>query len=102
MLCPKCGNELRISKKDPSYGLCDECRKKFKLPEAAPEMKVKTKAKARPKHVEEEEEHYPRYANIPPKKVREKREREMRHAYDELLAIGEEERTKKKKRFLFF
>ena len=38
-------------------------------------------------------------ANIPPKPVREKREREMRKAYDELLAIGREER--KERRGLF-
>jgi predicted nucleic acid-binding Zn-ribbon protein len=30
MKCPRCGEELRRSKKDPSYGLCDNCRKKFK------------------------------------------------------------------------
>lgn len=30
MGCPKCGEELRRSKKDPHYGLCDNCRKKFK------------------------------------------------------------------------
>jgi DNA-directed RNA polymerase subunit RPC12/RpoP len=30
MRCPQCGDELRRSKKDPSYGLCDNCRKKFK------------------------------------------------------------------------
>lgn len=30
MKCPKCGEELRRSKKDPNYGLCDNCRKKFK------------------------------------------------------------------------
>lgn len=30
MKCPKCGEELRRSKKDPHYGLCDNCRKKFK------------------------------------------------------------------------
>lgn len=39
-----------------------------------------------------------RYANIPPKEVREKQEREMRKAYDELLSIGEEERESKHKR----
>lgn len=31
MKCPICGNPLRPSKKDPEYGLCDNCRKKFKL-----------------------------------------------------------------------
>ncbi len=30
MKCPKCGDELRRSKKDPAYGLCDNCRKKIK------------------------------------------------------------------------
>lgn len=30
MKCPKCGEELRRSKKDPNYGLCDNCRKKYK------------------------------------------------------------------------
>lgn len=30
MKCPKCGDELRRSKKDPNYGLCDNCRLKFK------------------------------------------------------------------------
>lgn len=29
MKCPRCGNELRRSKKDPNYGLCDNCRKKY-------------------------------------------------------------------------
>lgn len=38
-----------------------------------------------------------RYANIPPKEVREKQEREMRKAYDELLSIGKEERSTKKR-----
>ena len=37
-----------------------------------------------------------RYANLPPKSVREKQEREMRKAYDELLSIGKEERSSKK------
>lgn len=31
MKCPKCGEELHRSKKDSNYGLCDKCRKKFKL-----------------------------------------------------------------------
>ena len=82
MNCPKCGNPLRMSKKSPGYALCDTCRKKFRLPDSAPKQEKN----------EDEEEHYPKYANIPPKHVREKREREMRRAYDELLAIGEEER----------
>ena len=31
MKCPRCSEELQRSKKDPSYGLCYNCRKKFKL-----------------------------------------------------------------------
>lgn len=31
MKCPKCGKELRQSKKDPNYMLCDSCRKKYNL-----------------------------------------------------------------------
>ena len=30
MLCPRCGNDLRRSTKDPNYGLCDNCKKKYK------------------------------------------------------------------------
>ncbi len=101
MNCPRCGNELRISKKDPSYGLCDECRKKFRLPETVTQDTIVVTKKEKPRRVEREE-HHPKYANIPPKNVRKKREDEMRKAYDELLAIGEEERQTKKKRFLFF
>ncbi|MDD3363330.1 MAG: hypothetical protein PHW34_16910 [Hespellia sp.] len=33
MNCPKCGEPLRISKKDPAFGLCNNCKKKFRLPE---------------------------------------------------------------------
>lgn len=33
MKCPRCGNKLRRSKKDPSFGLCDHCRKKFRWTE---------------------------------------------------------------------
>lgn len=30
MKCPRCGGELKRSKKDPSYGLCYNCKKKYK------------------------------------------------------------------------
>ena len=49
----------------------------------------------RKKQVEEEEEQ--RYANIPPKHVRKKRETEMRKAYDEMLAVEDGRKGKKKK-----
>lgn len=29
--CPKCGKDLRRSKQDSNYMLCDNCRKKYKL-----------------------------------------------------------------------
>ncbi|KAK9680623.1 Host cell surface-exposed lipoprotein [Popillia japonica] len=31
MKCPKCENELRESSKYPGYGMCDFCKKKYKL-----------------------------------------------------------------------
>lgn len=152
MNCPICGNTLRISKKDPRFALCDECRKKFRIPQAAqksvkePEKPVKEEIRTpasseernncmtdatqvfsrrevlaaikkqneankanrtavpserREARSEDGEEFHLRYANIPPKEVREKQEREMRKAYDELLSIGKEEREQKKKRGFF-
>lgn len=147
MKCPKCGNELKLSKKDPRYALCHNCRKKFKLPETArPEAPVRQEAStpvlddemtdqtqifsrkevqaalrkanaerksakaaaraasrvntspAKPEDTAEDDgEYHFRYANLPPKEVREKQEREMRKAYDELLSIGKEERADKKR-----
>lgn len=37
MNCPKCGEPLQISKKDPSFGLCYNCKKKFRLPNTSAE-----------------------------------------------------------------
>lgn len=168
MKCPKCGNALRISKKDERFALCDHCRKKFKIPESmlkkvvpdhseteAPEksddmlpndapattttsaeetasvpeqdedmngatqvfsrrevraalkkQNALRKAEAASKKaakeapassdVDDGDFHF-KYANIPPKEIREKQEREMRQAYDELLSIGKEERANKKR-----
>ena len=110
MKCPICGQELRPGKKDPNYLLCYNCKKKFKIPQSA--RKVQKKAEApvmtetavmpevsettvmpeisettvMPEISEPEEQ---KYSNIPPKEVREKREQEMRDAYDELLAVGD-------------
>lgn len=80
MKCPICGETLRPGKKDPNYLLCYSCKKKFKAPQ-----KKKT-----------EEKKESQYSNIPPKAVREKREREMKKAYDDLLAV-EDGKSKKKK-----
>lgn len=118
MKCPICGNTLVPGKKDPSCLLCHNCRKKFRVrakkgktsenPQAAlketeAEMKRKKKAARAAQAAEKADsdddddvEFHLRYANIPPKAVREKQEREMRKAYDELLSIGEEEREQKK------
>lgn len=86
MKCPICGQELRPGKKDPNYLLCYNCKKKFKAPAAKARQEVRE-----PRETKEQ-----KYANIPPKHVREKREDEMRKAYDELLSI-EDDRKKKKK-----
>lgn len=80
MKCPICGETLRPGKKDPNYLLCYSCKKKFKAPQK--------------KKTEDAEE--TKYSNIPPKAVREKREREMKKAYDDLLAV-DDGRSKKKK-----
>ena len=140
MKCPICGNELKVSKKNPDYVLCHNCRKKFRLPKkkkentpaakstipetdsemtdrtqvfsrkevraalrkANEERKAKKAAGISPKPPVEADdgddmEYHFRYANIPPKEIRQKQEQEMRKAYDELLSIGKEERTSKKR-----
>lgn len=76
MKCPICGEPLRPGKKDPSYLLCYTCRKKYKAPGTKNEEEKK-------------------YSNIPPKSVREKREKEMKRAYDDMLAAEEPKRRKK-------
>ncbi len=80
MKCPICGETLRPGKKDPNYLLCYSCKKKFK----APQKKTSGESKEQ------------KYSNIPPKAVRDKREREMKKAYDDLLAV-EDNKSKKKK-----
>lgn len=90
MKCPICGQELRPGKKDPNYLLCYNCKKKFKAPAEKP-AKTEQVRKAK---VEADDEQ--KYSNIPPKKVREKREAEMRKAYDEMLAADDTKKKKKK------
>ena len=70
MKCPICGQELKPGKKDPNYLLCYNCKKKFKVPQ----KKIEKKG--------DDEEEEQTYSNIPTKKVRKKREEEMRKAYD--------------------
>ena len=86
MKCPICGQELRPGKKDPNYLLCYNCKKKFKIPQSAHKVQ---------KRAEKPEPEEQKYSNIPPKEVREKREQEMRDAYDELLAVGDGRKKKK-------
>lgn len=47
MLCPRCGRPLRRSKKDPSFGLCDNCKKKYRWKEADEEDYEEEKIKVR-------------------------------------------------------
>lgn len=107
MKCPICGEQLRPGKKDPNYLLCYNCKKKYKAPQSsAPKKETKvskssaSKQKAKTKKLkvqeDEEDDDEQRYSNLPPKKVRDKREDEMRRAYDEMLAVGDG-RSKKKK-----
>lgn len=81
MKCPICGQQLRPGKKDPNYLLCYHCKKKFKAPSGTQENERRGEQK---------------YSNIPPKHVRQKREDEMRKAYDDMLSI-DDGRGKKKK-----
>ena len=117
MKCPTCGGPLKPSKKDPDYLLCYTCKKKFKVPQhQAEDVATKTermsakkeagrrdsakKDSARKENVKKERSvREQKYSNIPPKEVREKQEREMRKAYDELLSIGKEEKEKKRHGF---
>ena len=102
MKCPTCGGPLKPSKKDPDYLLCYTCKKKFKVPQhqaedVAPKterMSAKKEAgrrdsakkdSARKENVKKERSvREQKYSNIPPKEVRDKREREMKKAYDEM------------------
>ena len=45
MKCPKCGRELRQSKKNPEYGLCDNCKKRFLLKDCNADYSHKNKLK---------------------------------------------------------
>lgn len=64
MKCPRCGNELVASKKDSSYGLCHNCKKKYKLPSGNIT-----------------------YSNIPPKHIRRKCEENVKSNYQKMLDI---------------
>ena len=102
MKCPICGDTLTPSKKNPDYMLCHSCRKKFRIPEkhtTAPAKTAPVRTEPAVSDEDDDVEFHFRYANIPPKEVREKQEREMRKAYDELLSIGKEEKEKKRHGF---
>lgn len=78
MKCPICGQQLRPGRKIQIICCVIIVKRNLMVPqqnkEAEPEQK---------------------YSNIPPKKVREKRETEMRKAYDDLLSIEDEKKKKK-------
>ena len=102
MKCPTCGGPLKPSKKDPDYLLCYTCKKKFKVPQhQAKDVAPKTermsakKDSARKENVKKERSvREQKYSNIPPKEVRDKREREMKKAYDDMLSVEEEKVSK--------
>lgn len=114
MKCPVCGQQLRPGKKDPNYLLCYNCKKKYKAPqsetgkqetrgskkstlkqEAKPSGSSASSHRAKKSRVRDDEDEQ-RYSNLPPKKVRDKREEEMRRAYDEMLAVGDGKGKKKR------
>ena len=92
MKCPKCGNELRQSKKDPAYGLCDECKKKFKLPESA-SIETETALSE-----DQPDENAKKYSNIPPKHVRHAREKEVKKNYSEMLSMNDDDKKRTPKK----
>lgn len=80
MKCPICGDTLTPSKKNPDYMLCHSCRKKFRLPKKhttapAKTTPVRTEPVSSDEDNDDDVEFHFRYANIPPKEVREKQER---------------------------
>ena len=84
MNCPRCGNELRISRKDPRFGLCDTCRKKYRF-----------RSRRHHRFARKRRSTIQNTPIFPQKSVREKR-RQRCAGYDELLAIGREEREGKR------
>lgn len=96
MKCPICGEQLRPGKKDPNYLLCYTCKKKFKVPHSG-ETGVKKSTRERKSSGEKnisKKSKEQRYSNIPPKDVREKREREMKKAYEDMLSVEDEKVSK--------
>ena len=100
MKCPKCGNELRESKKNPGYFLCDSCKKKFsqetlnqfaKARAARKTKKPQIQAEAAPSQDSIEKPKVQTYSNIPPEHIRVQREEEMKANYNTLLNIKEED-----------
>lgn len=55
MKCPRCGKELKRSSKNPEYGLCHNCRKKYRWrEEPVKKSEVARKPKQTPKKIEYE------------------------------------------------
>ncbi len=73
MKCPKCGEELVQSKKNPEYWLCFQCKQKYK-------KKRQT------------------YSNIPAKEVREAGEAKVKKRYSEMLDAEEQANKKRGKK----
>lgn len=106
MKCPKCGNDLRESKKTPGYFLCDSCKKKFSqetlkkfqssgsasrkendLDPTNPKDEIDSPVQVNSDSVSEQHDQEPKYSNIPPEAIRNKREQEMKANYEALLNI---------------
>ncbi len=82
MKCPVCGQTLKPSKKDPNYLLCYNCKKKYRVPQKKREADAQSAGRS---------DGGTRYSNIPPEDVREKKSRQVKRGYEEMVNAGEEE-----------
>lgn len=119
MKCPICGNDLITKKQAVSvdangesvfneFAICHTCKKKWNLDKqrakkAAEAKEAKAKAKPKPKKPAEPAKKEPigqttTFSNIPPAEVREKKEREVKANYENMLAQGEPRKNAPKKK----
>lgn len=112
MKCPTCGGPLKPSKKIRIICFAITVRKNLKVHSIRRKMWLRKQSVClrRKRLVEEivqkkiaqENENVKKersvreqkYSNIPPKEVRDKREREMKKAYDDMLSVEEEKVSK--------
>lgn len=96
MKCPKCGKDVELQKRQVGvddngmpvfneYAVCRDCKKQWNLDKQRAK-KAADSARAQT------------YGNIPPEKVRAKREKAMKQSYEEMLASDPRKKPVKSKR----